>query len=84
MRSSSMCRRHPSSRRRGRCISARSGANQALGIGDKMHKLMFDGVWKTGEISYSDPTTNRIKSRLPTIEDSARRLCRQAWAGSGR
>jgi thiol:disulfide interchange protein DsbA len=47
-------------------------ANQALGIGDKMHKLMFDGVWKTGEISYSDPTTNRIKSRLPTIEDTAK------------
>jgi protein dithiol oxidoreductase (disulfide-forming) len=47
-------------------------ANQALGIGDKMHKLMFDGVWKTGEIAYSDPTTNRIKSRLPTIEDTAK------------
>jgi thiol:disulfide interchange protein DsbA len=47
-------------------------ANQALGINDKMHKLMFDGVWKTGELAYSDPTTNRIKSRLPTIEDAAK------------
>lgn len=46
-------------------------ANQALGINDKMHKLMFDGVWKTRELAYSDPTTNRIKSRLPTIEDAA-------------
>lgn len=46
-------------------------ANQALGIGDKMHKLMFDAVWKTGELAYSDPTTNRMKSRLPTIEDAA-------------
>jgi thiol:disulfide interchange protein DsbA len=46
-------------------------ANQALGIGDKAHKAMFDGVWKTGELSYSDSATNRIKSRLPTIEDTA-------------
>lgn len=46
-------------------------ANQALGIGDKMHKAMFDAVWKTGELSYTDSSTNRIKSRLPTIEDAA-------------
>src|SRR5262249_32963487 len=46
--------------------------NQALGINDKMHKLMFDAVWKTGELSYSDSATNRIKSRLPTIEDAAK------------
>jgi len=53
-------------------------ANQALGIGDKMHKLMFDAVWKTGELAYSDPTTNRMKSRLPTIEDAAKYVAKVA------
>jgi thiol:disulfide interchange protein DsbA len=46
-------------------------ANQALGINDKMHKLMFDAVWNTRELSYTEPTTNRIKAKLPTIEDAA-------------
>jgi len=46
-------------------------ANQALGINDKMHKAMFDAVWNNRELSYTDPSTNRIKSRLPTIEDAA-------------
>jgi protein dithiol oxidoreductase (disulfide-forming) len=45
--------------------------NQALGINDKMHKAMFDGVWNNRELSYMDPSTNRIKTRLPTIEDAA-------------
>ena len=45
-------------------------ANQVLGIAEKMHKAMFDGVWKSGEIAYTD-SSNRIKSRLPSIEDAA-------------
>jgi thiol:disulfide interchange protein DsbA len=52
-------------------------ANQALGIADKMHKAMFDGVWKTGELAYTD-SSNRIKSRLPTIEDAARYVAKTA------
>src|SRR4051812_17950658 len=28
-------------------------ANQALGLTDKMHKAMFEGVWKTGELAYT-------------------------------
>jgi protein dithiol oxidoreductase (disulfide-forming) len=53
-------------------------ANQALGINDKMHKAMFDGVWKSGELSYSDTATNKIKSRLPTIEDAAKYVAKIA------
>jgi protein dithiol oxidoreductase (disulfide-forming) len=53
-------------------------ANQALGINEKMHKAMFDGVWRSGELAYSDPTTNRMKSRLPTIEDAAAYVAKTA------
>ncbi|MEJ0034685.1 MAG: thiol:disulfide interchange protein DsbA/DsbL [Gammaproteobacteria bacterium] len=53
-------------------------ANQALGIGDKTHRAMFDAVWKTRELSYTDPSTNQIKSRLPTIEDAASFIAKTA------
>jgi len=53
-------------------------ANQALGINEKMHKAMFDGVWNNRELAYSDPTTNRIKSNLPTIEDTAKYVAKTA------
>jgi thiol:disulfide interchange protein DsbA len=45
---------------------------QALGIAAQTHDAMFDAVWKTGELAVVDPVTERIKSRLPTIEDAAR------------
>lgn len=47
-------------------------AAQALGIEKKTHSAMYDAVWKTGELSYTDAATRRIKSPLPTIEDAAR------------
>jgi len=53
-------------------------ANQALGINDKMHKAMFDAVWNNRELSYTDASTNRIKSRLPTIEDAAAYVAKTA------
>jgi thiol:disulfide interchange protein DsbA len=53
-------------------------ANQALGINDKMHKAMFDAVWNTRELTYTDPSTNRIKTRLPTIEDAAAYVSKKA------
>jgi thiol:disulfide interchange protein DsbA len=43
-------------------------ANQALGIAEKMHQAMFDGIWKTKEIGYVD-SSNQIKRTLPSIED---------------
>jgi len=45
---------------------------QALGVAEKTHDAMFDAVWGTGDLAVIDPATQRIKSRLPTIEDAAR------------
>jgi thiol:disulfide interchange protein DsbA len=45
---------------------------QALGIADKTHDEMFKAVWVTGELAAIDPTTHRIKSTIPTIEDAAK------------
>ena len=45
---------------------------QLLGIAERTHQGIFDAVWKTGELAWMDPTTQRPKSRLPTIEDAAR------------
>jgi thiol:disulfide interchange protein DsbA len=52
-------------------------ANQALGIAEKMHQAMFDGIWKTKEIGYVD-SSNRIVSKLPTIEDAAAYVAKTA------
>ncbi len=45
---------------------------QVLGIAERTHDAMFDAVWKTGELGVIDPATQRIRERLPTIEDAAR------------
>jgi protein dithiol oxidoreductase (disulfide-forming) len=53
-------------------------AADALGIAAKTHDAMFNAVWTTGELAVSDPTTHRIKSPLPSIEDIARFYSRTA------
>lgn len=50
---------------------------QTLGIADQTHDAMFSAVWTTGELATMDPATQRIKSRLPTLEDAARFYNRQ-------
>jgi thiol:disulfide interchange protein DsbA len=50
---------------------------QTLGIADQTHDAMFGAVWTTGELATLDPATQRIKSRLPTLEDAARFYNRQ-------
>jgi thiol:disulfide interchange protein DsbA len=45
---------------------------QALGVADRTHDAVFDAVWNAGELGIVDPATQRIKSKLPTIEDAAR------------
>ena len=45
---------------------------QFLGIAERTHQSIFDAVWKTGELAVVDPTTQRLKSPQPTIEDAAR------------
>lgn len=47
-------------------------AAQSLGIADRTHLAMFDAVWKTGRLAIADPTTNRLKKPLPSLEDAAR------------
>ena len=44
----------------------------ALGVADRTHDAVFDAVWNAGELGIVDPATQRIKSKLPTIEDAAR------------
>jgi protein dithiol oxidoreductase (disulfide-forming) len=44
----------------------------SLGVADKAHDAMYDAIWNTGELGVADPTTGRLKSRLPTIEDAAK------------
>jgi thiol:disulfide interchange protein DsbA len=50
---------------------------QSLGIAEQAHDAMFDAVWKSGELAVVDPATDRIKPRLPSIEDAARFYQRQ-------
>ena len=47
-------------------------AAESLGIAGRTHQAMFDAVWKTGQLGIVEPGTERLKSRLPTLEDAAR------------
>src|ERR1700739_2862661 len=54
-------------------------AAQALGIADRTHQLMFDAVWKSGELANIDTQTHRVRIPQPTIEQAARAYAR--WTG---
>ena len=54
-------------------------AAQALGFADSTHQLMFDAVWKTGELANIDGQTHRLKDPQPTIEQAAKAYAR--WTG---
>ena len=45
---------------------------EALGIADRTHQAIYDAVWKTGELAIEDPSTNRLRQPLPSLEDVAR------------
>ncbi len=47
-------------------------AAESLGIARRTHQAMFDAVWKTRQLAIVKPGTERLKSRLPTLEDAAR------------
>jgi protein dithiol oxidoreductase (disulfide-forming) len=53
-------------------------AAQMLGIADKTHQGIFDAVWKSGELATADPTTHRLKSPQPSIQDAAKVYARLA------
>jgi len=45
---------------------------QSLGVAEKAHDAMFEAIWTTGELGIIDNASQRIKSRLPSIEDMGR------------
>jgi thiol:disulfide interchange protein DsbA len=45
---------------------------QALGIAERTHQGIFDAVWETGELSFTDPNSGRAKIPMPSIEDAAK------------
>jgi protein dithiol oxidoreductase (disulfide-forming) len=45
---------------------------QSLGVADKAHEAMFDAIWNTGELAVEDPQTQRLKTKLPSMDDIAR------------
>jgi thiol:disulfide interchange protein DsbA len=45
---------------------------QTLGVADKAHDAMYGAIWNTGELGIADPSTRRLKTKLPSIEDIAR------------
>jgi thiol:disulfide interchange protein DsbA len=44
---------------------------EVLGVAEKVHDAMFDAVWKTDELATMDKATGRLKSPMPTIEQTA-------------
>ena len=44
---------------------------QSLGVADKGHDAMFDAIWTTGELSVTEADGQRLKKKLPSIEDIA-------------
>jgi protein dithiol oxidoreductase (disulfide-forming) len=47
-------------------------AAQSLGVADRAHQAIFDAIWKTGELAIENPSTHRLKSPPPTLEDAAK------------
>jgi thiol:disulfide interchange protein DsbA len=45
---------------------------QSLGVAEKAHDAVFEAIWTTGELGIIDNNTQRIKSRLPSIDDMAK------------
>lgn len=45
---------------------------QSLGLADKTHDAIFEAIWTTGELGIFEKDSQKIKSRLPSIEDIAR------------
>jgi len=47
-------------------------AARALGIAHRTQQAIFDAVWKSGELGTLDPSSGRLRSPMPSIEDAAR------------
>jgi len=47
-------------------------AAKALGIADKTHTLMFDAVWKTGELATMDKASGTLKNPQPSLDEASK------------
>jgi thiol:disulfide interchange protein DsbA len=43
-----------------------------LGIAERTHEAMYDAIWTTGELGIVEPGTQRLKTQLPSMEDTAK------------
>ncbi|MBW4052732.1 MAG: thiol:disulfide interchange protein DsbA/DsbL [Proteobacteria bacterium] len=59
-------------------------AAESLGIAKRTHQAMFDAVWKTDQLAIVKPGTERLKSRLPTLEDAARYYSKLTGISTGK
>jgi thiol:disulfide interchange protein DsbA len=59
-------------------------AAESLGIARRTHQAMFDAVWKTGQLGIVEPGTERLKHRLPTLEDAARYYSKLTGISTGK
>jgi len=44
----------------------------SMGVAEKAHDAMYEAIWTTGELGVTDLKTGRLRTKLPTIEDTAR------------
>jgi len=44
---------------------------EVLGVAEKANDGIFDAIWKSGELEIVDQQTNRLRSPLPSIQDTA-------------
>ena len=47
---------------------------QSLGVAEKAHDAMFQAIWTTGELGITETVSGRLKTKLPSIEDTARSI----------
>lgn len=45
---------------------------QSLGVAEKAHDAMFEAIWTTGELGVTEPNSQKLKTKLPSIDDAAR------------
>ena len=44
----------------------------SLGVADKAHEAMYDAIWTSGELGVVEKGSNKLKTKLPSIDDVAR------------
>ena len=47
-------------------------AAQSMGLVERTHTVVFDAIWKSGELAIMDKESGRPRTNMPTIADCAR------------